>query len=69
MITVIAAAHLTKDDPQNLYTISQGQAMKVSAKFRPRLVDLPRIHVKGLFTHTKLIQLNNNNNLKKRCWV
>lgn len=39
--------------------------MKVSAKFRPRLVDLPRIHVKGLFTHTKLIQLNNNNNLKK----
>lgn len=39
--------------------------MKLSAKFRPRLVDLPRIHVKGLFTYTKLIQLNNNNNLKK----
>lgn len=54
---------------KTLYTISQGQAMKLSAKFRPRLLDLPRIHVKGLFTYTKLIQLNNNNNLKKRCWV
>lgn len=40
--------------------------MKVSAKFRPQLVDLLRIHVKGLFTYTKLIQLNNNNNNLKK---